>query len=101
MLGDIPLLGWLFKTEQRSKSVQQLMIFMTPYLVRDSAQQRSVIEAELSRREPALRDEWERLAGVNGEDKPVVTGPFATPPGAPASGGSAPSTPGGKPTGPK
>lgn len=63
VLGDIPLLGWLFKTQQTSKSVQQLMIFMTPYLVKDSARQRAIIEKELLRREPEVSREWDRLSG--------------------------------------
>ncbi|MHC4924152.1 MAG: hypothetical protein ACYTG4_08750 [Planctomycetota bacterium] len=60
-LGDLPLLGWLFKTESRSKQRQQLMIFMTPWLIGDSTTQRDVIRNELERREPDLDAEWELL----------------------------------------
>ncbi len=73
-LGDIPLLGWLFKTEQRSKTVQQLMIFMTPYLIKDAARQREAIAAELLRREPELDTEWERLSA-----SPAATDVMAAP----------------------
>jgi len=62
-LGDLPLLGWLFKTEEKSKTKDQLMIFLTPWLVRDVAKQREAIEKELLRREPTMDREWERLTG--------------------------------------
>ncbi len=32
-LGDIPLLGWLFKSEQRNTTRTNLLIFLTPYIV--------------------------------------------------------------------
>jgi general secretion pathway protein D len=35
VLGDIPLLGWLFKSRNSSKRKTSLVIFMTPYIVRD------------------------------------------------------------------
>ena len=32
-LGDIPLLGWLFKSETRNTTRTNLLIFLTPYIV--------------------------------------------------------------------
>jgi general secretion pathway protein D len=32
-LGDIPLLGWLFKSEKRNTTRTNLLIFLTPYIV--------------------------------------------------------------------
>ena len=37
LLGDIPLLGNLFKTESRSRKKTNLMVFLRPVVVRDSA----------------------------------------------------------------
>jgi len=35
--GDIPVLGWLFKSESRSRSKKNLMVFLRPVVVRDAA----------------------------------------------------------------
>lgn len=37
LLGDIPWLGWLFKTETRQIVKLNLLVFLTPHLVRDNA----------------------------------------------------------------
>ena len=36
-LGDVPLLGWLFKSEGRSRKKSNLMVFLRPVVVRDAA----------------------------------------------------------------
>ena len=36
-LGDIPVLGWLFKSESRSRTKKNLMVFLRPVVVRDAA----------------------------------------------------------------
>ena len=36
-LGDIPLLGWLFKTQSKQINKLSLLVFLTPTLVRDEA----------------------------------------------------------------
>lgn len=36
-LGDIPLLGWLFKTQSKQADKLSLLVFLTPSLVRDEA----------------------------------------------------------------
>src|SRR5579884_19245 len=36
LLGDIPLLGWFFKFQERRLEKTNLLIFLTPHLVRDS-----------------------------------------------------------------
>jgi len=37
LLGDIPLLGWLFKTQTTSIEKTNLMIFITPYIIKNEA----------------------------------------------------------------
>jgi general secretion pathway protein D len=37
LLGDIPLLGWLFKYKSTTNKKQNLMIFMRPTIIRDQA----------------------------------------------------------------
>lgn len=36
-LGDIPLLGWLFKSKTKTRKKTNLMILLTPHIVRDAA----------------------------------------------------------------
>jgi general secretion pathway protein D len=38
LLGDIPLLGWLFRYQKNTKSKKDLMVFIHPRIVRDSGQ---------------------------------------------------------------
>lgn len=37
LLGDIPWLGWLFKSQSRNSEKLNLLVFLTPHLVRDEA----------------------------------------------------------------
>jgi len=37
ILGDIPLLGWLFRSHSTSKEKQNLMVFMRPSIMRDAS----------------------------------------------------------------
>lgn len=38
ILGDIPILGWLFKHKSTTKTRTNLLVFLTPYIVKDSEQ---------------------------------------------------------------
>jgi general secretion pathway protein D len=37
LLGDIPLLGWLFKSKTKTRSKTNLVILLTPHIVKDAA----------------------------------------------------------------
>jgi general secretion pathway protein D len=37
LFGDIPVIGWLFKSESRSRTKKNLMVFFRPVVVRDAA----------------------------------------------------------------
>ena len=37
VFGDIPVLGWLFKSESRARTKKNLMVFLRPVVVRDAA----------------------------------------------------------------
>ena len=43
-LGDIPGLGWLFKTENRSREKTNLYFFLTPHVVENPAEAQSIYE---------------------------------------------------------
>jgi type IV pilus assembly protein PilQ len=36
LLGDIPVLGWLFKTNQVTKAKKELLVFITPKILKDN-----------------------------------------------------------------
>lgn len=38
LLGDIPLLGWLFKNKSVNKRKTNLLVFLTPHIVKDAEQ---------------------------------------------------------------
>lgn len=60
-LMDIPFLGWLFKSESNDRQRSQLVIFMTPYLVKDPSEQYDTLSAEMLRRDKGIAAEWKRL----------------------------------------
>jgi general secretion pathway protein D len=46
LLGDIPLLGYLFRTDEIVKSQAELMIFLTPFVVNDASELREMSRLE-------------------------------------------------------
>ncbi|GFE59524.1 type II secretion system secretin GspD [Geobacter sp. AOG2] len=48
-LGDIPGLGWLFKTKSKSKTKTNLMILLTPHIVKDSAELNAISDSQRSK----------------------------------------------------
>lgn len=50
VLGDIPILGWLFKSQQKSKKKNNLMVFITPKIVRNMDDSAQVLDQKLSER---------------------------------------------------
>jgi type IV pilus assembly protein PilQ len=35
-LGDIPILGWLFKNDSKSDAKDELLVFITPKILKES-----------------------------------------------------------------
>ena len=58
LLGDIPLLGWLFRWNSRSETETNIILFVTPRIVSDNAAA------------DAVRAEWEAKTGYVPEDAP-------------------------------
>lgn len=52
ILGDIPLLGWLFKHKSTSKKKTNLLVFLTPHIVKDSERLTEITEEK--RKEMAI-----------------------------------------------
>jgi general secretion pathway protein D len=54
LLGDIPVLGLLFRKKTTTKSKQNLLLFLTPYIVRSQADLRSIYERKQRERQEFL-----------------------------------------------
>lgn len=55
LLGDIPILGWLFKTSQKDKIKSNLNLFITPYIVRNSEDLEKIYQQKIKDRDAFLR----------------------------------------------
>ncbi len=51
LLGDIPLLGNLFRQQTRRKVKTNLLLFLTPYIIRDAGDFRRIFERKLKERQ--------------------------------------------------
>ncbi|MBK9322747.1 MAG: type II secretion system secretin GspD [Bdellovibrionaceae bacterium] len=50
LLGDLPIIGWLFKGRDSQKSKTNLLVFLTPKIVRNPADQKENVDSALDRR---------------------------------------------------
>jgi general secretion pathway protein D len=50
ILGSIPVLGWLFRNETSKKTKTNLLLFLTPYIIRDQSDYRRIFERKMSER---------------------------------------------------
>jgi general secretion pathway protein D len=55
LLGDIPLLGYLFKFTTKSKKKTNLLVLLTPYIIKDQLDLQSIRERKLREREEFVR----------------------------------------------
>ena len=62
ILGDIPLLGWLFKSKSSAVEKTNLLIFMTPHIVRQYEKVRAILDRKLKERDEFLE------ASTGGDD---------------------------------
>jgi general secretion pathway protein D len=51
LLGDIPILGWLFKSKKNITAKTNLLIFMTPHIVRQYEKVRAILDRKLKERD--------------------------------------------------
>lgn len=63
LLGDIPLLGWLFRSRNTSTEKSNLLIFMTPHIVKQYDSVREILDRKLKERDDFLEET------TGGEDK--------------------------------
>ncbi|MBN8555990.1 MAG: type II secretion system secretin GspD [Deltaproteobacteria bacterium] len=55
-LGDIPILGWLFKSKETKVDKVNLLLFITPHIIRDTANMNDTFFQKLKEREGFLKD---------------------------------------------
>lgn len=51
VLGDIPLLGFLFRTRKKAKEKTNLLLILTPYIIRTPADLRAIFERKMRERQ--------------------------------------------------
>ena len=73
-LGDIPLLGWLFKYKNTKVEKTNLMIFITPYIIKNEHD-----AAEITRRQNTTQEEFRKDQRFEKKGRePVIPAPDAT-----------------------
>jgi general secretion pathway protein D len=56
LLGDIPILGWLFKSRTATNEKVNLLLFLTPYIIKDTADMNDQFFRKLKEREGFLKE---------------------------------------------
>jgi general secretion pathway protein D len=54
ILGDIPLLGFLFKQSSKTKQKSNLLLILTPYIIRDQDDLRAIFERKMQERQEII-----------------------------------------------
>lgn len=79
LLGDIPVVGRLFRSTSTEKMKTNLLLFLTPYIVRDQADFRRIFERKLKERQEFVEQFYGRQPGYNVPiDYARKAGPLAT-----------------------
>lgn len=64
-LGDIPLLGNLFRTRSTQKLKTNLLLFLTPYIIKDSSDFRRIFERKLKERQQFVEQFYGSTSGYD------------------------------------
>jgi len=73
VLGDIPLLGWLFSSKSTSKMKQNLMMFLQPTIIRDASMSSRLTNSKYSyQREKQMAVREKGLLMMPKEESPVM-----------------------------
>lgn len=60
VLGDIPLLGYLFQKDKRGKSKSNLLLFLTPHIIRDSSDFNKVLKRKMGQQQDFLARSYKK-----------------------------------------
>jgi len=55
VLGSLPIVGWLFRSESTKKTKTNLLLFLTPYVIRDQRDVRRILERKMAERDEFVR----------------------------------------------
>jgi general secretion pathway protein D len=74
VLGSLPVLGWLFRNESTKKTKTNLLLFLTPYIIRDQGDYRRIFERKMAERAEFVKrfygEETQYHAAVDYDRKP-------------------------------
>lgn len=56
VLGDLPILGWLFKSQKKNLKKTNLIVFLTPRIVRAGVDNESLVNEKLGRRTQFIKE---------------------------------------------
>jgi len=65
ILGDIPLLGYLFRDTTRHKIKTNLLLFLTPYIIRDASDFRRIFEKKMAERQRFVEEFYGQVPGYD------------------------------------
>jgi general secretion pathway protein D len=63
LLGDIPIIGWLFRDTVTAKSRTNLLLFLTPYIIKDQSDYRRILERKQKEQREFLEEFYGRQPG--------------------------------------
>lgn len=63
LLGDIPGLGWLFKSENTRDDERGVLVFLTPWIVQPTEQADESLERTIDQIKQDAANEWEEMLG--------------------------------------
>ncbi|WP_257458668.1 type II secretion system secretin GspD [Archangium lipolyticum] len=65
ILGDIPLLGHLFRDNTTRKTKTNLLLFLTPYIIREQSDFRRIFERKMAERQQFVEQFYGQVAGYD------------------------------------
>ena len=65
LLGDIPILGHLFRETTRRKTKTNLLLFLTPYIIKDQSDFRAIFERKMKERQQFVEQFYGQVPGYD------------------------------------
>ncbi|MFY0530045.1 hypothetical protein ACN28I_45050 [Archangium gephyra] len=65
ILGDVPLLGHLFRQTNKRKTKTNLLLFLTPHIIRDQSDFRRIFERKMAERQQFVEQFYGQVAGYD------------------------------------
>jgi general secretion pathway protein D len=65
VLGDLPILGHLFREQERKKIKTNLLLFLTPYIIQDQSDFRAIFERKMRERQQFVEQFYGQVPGYD------------------------------------